>query len=127
MDSDTWLSGFIGAVGHFTVRATATSKVECKFELTQRQKDYNGSSNLDFPNILSKFLLCKVRDIKLDKPKSEYRIRISNLNGNLILLSYLNKYPLLSSKYLDYKDWNKVLDYLNKINISTKIIFKILL
>lgn len=47
----------------------------------------------------------------MDQPHPQYRIRTTSLKGNLSLESYLNNFPLFSSKYLDYKDWIKVLDY----------------
>ena len=47
----------------------------------------------------------------MDKPKPEYRVRTTSLKGNLLLVEYLENYPLFSSKYLNYKDWRKVLTY----------------
>jgi hypothetical protein len=44
INSDSWFSGFIDADGHFSVRATVSSiypKIECRFELSQRQVDHN--------------------------------------------------------------------------------------
>ena len=44
LNSNCWLSGFIDADGHFSVRTTLGSKypkIECKFELSQRQNDHN--------------------------------------------------------------------------------------
>jgi len=114
LESNAWLSGFIEADGHFSVRTTTTSKyprVECKFEISQRQIDHNGINNLDFLEIIAKFLLSSVKAIRVDKPKPEYRVRTTSLNGNLVLENYLNTFPLFGSKYLDYKDWIKVLDY----------------
>ncbi|KAH9158361.1 hypothetical protein EDB89DRAFT_2118592 [Lactarius sanguifluus] len=75
--------------GHFSVRATSDSKyprVECKFELSQRQNDHN--------EIIANFLLSSVKAIRVDKPKPEYRVRTTSLNGNLILENYLNTFPL---------------------------------
>lgn len=46
--------------------------------------------------------------IRINKPKLEYRLRTLNLKSNLILIDYLNQYPLYSSKYLDYQDWKLV-------------------
>jgi hypothetical protein len=49
--SDAWLSGFIEADGHFSVRTTESGKypkIECKFELSQRQIDHNNMNNLFF-------------------------------------------------------------------------------
>ena len=114
LDSDAWLSGFIEADGHFAVRTTTTAKysrVECKFELVQSQKDHNNRSNLDFLEIIANFLLSSVKTTRINRPKPEYRIRTTSLNGNLVLENYLNTFPLFGSKYLDYKDWIKVLDY----------------
>ena len=112
LESNAWLSGFIEADGHFSVRTTSSkySKVECKFELSQRQIDHNGKDNLDYLIIIANFLLTSVKAIRVDKPQSQYRVRTTNLNGNLILENYLNTFPLFGSKYLDYLDWIKVLD-----------------
>lgn len=40
MTSNAWLSGFIEADGHFSLRSTESGKyprIECKFELSQTQ------------------------------------------------------------------------------------------
>lgn len=133
LDSNAWLSGFIDADGHFSVRTTITSKysrVECKFELSQRQNDHNGWSNLNFLEIMANFLLSSVKAIRVNKPKPEYRVRTTSLNGNLILENYLNTFPLFGSKYLDYKDWIKVLNHFksgqfkHKSNIEEIILIK---
>jgi hypothetical protein len=49
--SDAWLSGFIEADAHFSVRTSESGKypkIECKFELSQRQIDHNNKNNLFF-------------------------------------------------------------------------------
>nr|YP_010714061.1 LAGLIDADG homing endonuclease [Fuscoporia gilva]WDD39624.1 LAGLIDADG homing endonuclease [Fuscoporia gilva] len=112
--SNAWLSGLIDADGHFSVRATTTSKypkVECKFELSQRKIDQKGNSNLEILEIIAMFLLTSVKSIRNNKPSSEYRVRTTSLKGNMVLVNYLNSFPLFSSKFLDYKDWLKVLNY----------------
>jgi Cytochrome C and Quinol oxidase polypeptide I/LAGLIDADG endonuclease len=133
LDSNAWLSGLIEAQGHFSIRTTITSKnpkVECKFELNKRQIDPKGNNNLDFLEIIAKFLLSSVKMTRVDKPNSEYRVRTTSLNGNLILENYLNTFPLFGSKYLDYTDWTKVLDkfklgqFKDKSNIKEIILIK---
>jgi hypothetical protein len=97
LDSNAWLSGFIEADGQFSVRTSTTSKyprVECKFELSQRQVDHNGRNNLDFLEIIANFLLSSVKAIRADKPQPQYRVRTTSLNGNLVLENYLNTFPL---------------------------------
>jgi len=114
VDSNSWLAGFIDANGHFSVRTSLLSKyskIECKFELSQRQIDHNKEDNFLFLNVIAEFLNTTVKSIRITKPKPEYRVRTVNLKGNLNLINYLNKYPLFSSKYLNYKDWIKVLKY----------------
>jgi hypothetical protein len=133
LDSNAWLSGFIEADGHFSVRTTTTSKypkVECKFELSQRQNDHNSRNNLNFLEIIAQFLLSSVKAVRVNKPKPEYRVRTTSLNGNLVLENYLETFPLFGSKHLDYKDWIKVLDYFksgqfkHKDNIGKIILIK---
>lgn len=114
INTNSWLFGFIDADGHFSVRTTLNSKypkVECKFEISQRQIDHNKQNNYYFLSIIADFLNTTVKEIRITRPKPEYRVRTVNLKGNLILIEYLNKYPLFSSKILNYKDWIKVLNY----------------
>ena len=56
-------------------------------------------------------LLSSVKAIRMNKPKPEYRVRTTSLKGNLVLETYLERFPLFGSKFLDYKDWVKVLDF----------------
>ena len=114
IDFNAWLSGFIEANGHFSVRASNASKysrVECKFELSKKQKNNRDRSNFYFLENLANFLLTSVKHTKVNLIKPEYRVRTTSLNGNLNLEKYLNLFPLFGNKYLDYKDWIKVLEY----------------
>jgi intein/homing endonuclease len=131
--SNPWLSGFIEADGHFSVRATTVSKyprVECKFELSQRQNNQNGLNTREFLETIAKLLLTLVKDTRIDTPNPQYRIRTTSLKGNLALENYLNNFPLFSSKYLDYKDWIKVLEnfksgnYKHQLEIENVIFIK---
>lgn len=100
LNSNAWLSGFIEADGHFSVRTTKNLKytrVECKFELTQTQNNHNNNNNLYFMEDIANFLFCSVKAIRIDRPKPEYRLRTINLKGNLVLETYLNNYPLFGS------------------------------
>lgn len=133
LESNAWLSGFIETEGHFSVKTTSNSKysrVKCKFELSHRQNDYNDRNNFNFLEIIANFLLSSVKTVRVEKPKSKYRVRTTNLNGNLVLENYLNTFPLFSRKYLDYKDWIKVLDWFksdqfkHKSNIEEIILIK---
>ena len=55
--SNAWLSGLIEADGPFSVITTSKNpKVECKFELSQRQNDHNGRSSLNFLENISHFV-----------------------------------------------------------------------
>ena len=59
LTSDAWLSGFVEADGHFSIRTTKndkSTKIECKFELSQRQIDHNGKSNLYFLENIAELL-----------------------------------------------------------------------
>lgn len=62
-------------------------------------------------NLIANFLSSTVKEIRIDKAKPKYRVRTTSLSSNLVLVSYLEKYHLFSSKYLNYKDWLKVFWY----------------
>ena len=117
--SNGWLSGFIEADGHFSVRISKGdsfqhyTKLECKFELCQRQNDHNGRNNHFFLEKIALILFTSVKSIRMDTKYPQYRIRTTSLKGNLNLVDYLNNYPLFGTKYLDYKDWLEVIHILN--------------
>jgi len=112
--SNGWLSGFIEADGHFSVRTSMGSrnpKLECKFELSQRQNDKNGRNYLYFLENIAICLLTVVKPFRIKSSNPQYKIRTTNLKGNILLEQYLYNYPLFGTKYLDYKDWFKVLNF----------------
>ena len=120
--SNSWLSGFIEAYASFQVRTTLSSprgsskypKLECKLEISQRREDHEGYDNSDFLSYIAEFFETEVKKIRSDKPKPEYRVRTTNLKGNIHAKNYLLKYPLFGTKHLDSLDWIKVVDLFDK-------------
>jgi hypothetical protein len=113
LSNDAWLSGMIESDGHFSVRTTMKGKypkIECKFELSQRQKDHLGYSNEPVLTNVAKFFKVSLKNIRQNTPNPQYRLRTMSLETNLILKNYLNEYPLFGSKFLDYNDWKEILN-----------------
>ena len=113
LDFTPWLSGFIEADGHFYLRTSVKSKyprIECKFELSQRKIDHKGYDSFDCLNHIAKYLNTEVKKTKINSQNPQYRIRTVNLEGNIVLENYLNKFPLFSSKFLNYLDWLKIVN-----------------
>jgi len=110
--SNSWLSGFIDADGHFHVRYTSAgkypSRIACSFELEQRQLDISGGNLYDILFILSVGLFTTVKETKKHTKNPKYRVRTVSIKGNISLISYLTTFPLFSSRHLDYLDWAKV-------------------
>jgi hypothetical protein len=122
--TNPWLSGFIEADGHFSVRTTVTekySKIECKFELSQSQIDHDGNSNLDWMTAVAEFISAVVKATRVDSSYPQYRVRTTSLNSNKLLENYLNSYPLFGTKYLDYKDWVKILSIFKGTKLNHKL------
>lgn len=121
LGSNPWFAGFIDGDGHFSVRASSSKTkrvnpvVECRLELVQRQICHNGLSNYEFMHDIAKFLNSKLGVVRSDSAHHQYRVRTINLASNMILSSYFTKYPLFSSKHLNYLDFLKVLE-LQKAN-----------
>ncbi len=130
LDKDAWLSGIIESDGHFSVRSTILGKypkIECKFELSQRQKDHLGYSNELFLENIAKFLNTSLKNIRENTSHPQYRLRTMSLESNLILVNYLNEYPLFGTKFLDYNNWKEILNLFNpKFKYSKNNIDKVL-
>lgn len=113
--SNAWLSGFIESDGHFSLRTTESGKypkIECKFELSQRQKDHNNKDNLFYLDEIALNFESVVKSIRNDSKNPQYRIRTTSLKANLAVVNYLTKYPLFGTKFLDFKNWVKVVKLL---------------
>lgn len=72
--------------------------------LAQRVNDISGESLEKFINSLAEFLNTKLTTRILKEKYSQFVVNTSSITSNKILINYLNTYPLLSSKHLDYKD-----------------------
>jgi LAGLIDADG endonuclease/Cytochrome C and Quinol oxidase polypeptide I len=114
LDADSWLAGFIDADGSFHIRYTTLStglkeRIAMTFTLEQRLSD--PISGISYENImlsLAQFLHIKVNKRVQKKTNNEYWRIVSTSKLSLnILINYLSTNTLLSSKYLDYKDWKK--------------------
>ena len=115
LDVNSWLTGFIEADGGFYIRFSL-KQIICKFSLEQRMiYPKTGESYYTILNNICIFLNVKlsVRN-RLNKKNSYYQIRVENQNSTKILIDYLNKYPLLSSKYLDFLEWEKSFRIISK-------------
>ena len=124
MTSNAWLSGFIESDGHFSLRSTESGKyprIECKFELSQRQKDHNNNDNLFFMERIATSIESLVKSIRNDSKNPQYRVRTTSLKANLTLVDYLRKYPLFGTKFLDFQDWVKVLKLFSKSPLDHKL------
>lgn len=122
LDSNPWLSGFIEADASFQVRTTLSgkySKLECKLEISQRRQDHKGYDNFDFLSYIAEFLETEVKKIRSDKPKPEYRVRTTNLKGNINAKNYLLQFPLFGTKHLDSLDWMEVVDMFDRKEHNT--------
>jgi hypothetical protein len=118
INSNGWLSGFIDADGHFSIRATEAGKyparVECKFELVERQSDISGGNMFGILSKIADFLCSVVKETTVSTKTPQFRVRTTSVNANDILMNYLTDYPLFSSQYLDYLVWSDVVKMFNK-------------
>jgi hypothetical protein len=69
-------------------------------------------------NTLSIFLISKLEIHNISQfdrsgKQKAWRARIVNKKGATVLINYFDRFPMFSSKYLNYKDWRKVYEILN--------------
>jgi hypothetical protein len=63
---------------------------------------------------IATFLGSSFKEVEVRSKFAHYRIRTVTLASNIKLENYLDAFPLFSKKYLDYKDWLKVLEIYKK-------------
>lgn len=128
MYNDSWLAGFIDADGSFSIQHTKIEnnakkrKISCRLRIEQRM--FNPISKNSYFDVLSeigKLLNCNINVRKQTSTGNEYyNITASNRKSLSIIIAYFNCFSLYSSKYLDYKDWEKAANIILKNNHYTK-------
>lgn len=116
--SNAWLAGFIDADGSFAIRQTLKSEItkkqtECQLILVQRTVYPKTNKSYEYIlSLIASFLCVKLILLKTRNPNAwdQYKVKASSAKSKAIVRSYLNKYPLLSTKLLDYKAWCSVDD-----------------
>jgi len=81
------------------------NRIAARFRLEQQQID--PKSLLSYSNLLS--LISKILFVKLNTSihnvnKKYFLISLSSQKSRFILVKYLDKYPLFTSKFLNYRD-----------------------
>jgi hypothetical protein len=117
---NAWFAGFIDADGGFKVRFTQkkvdplTKKLKTKerialsFIIEQRMFHMkSGYTMKPFIENIADFLTIPLSSRK-HNGKNYHCVELSSFQKILILIEYLQIYPLYSSKYLDYENWLQV-------------------
>nr|YP_010846167.1 LAGLIDADG homing endonuclease [Cyathus stercoreus]WEV87354.1 LAGLIDADG homing endonuclease [Cyathus stercoreus] len=136
--SNCWLSGFSDADANFSINIHKrtnknSTRVQLNYRLEVRQnypiKDSEGNKESFFP-LMSKIgmelgvsVYSRTRLLK-DKYFQSFTIITHNKLSNKKITDYFNKFTLLSSKYLDYKDWAYILELQNSNPLTTSYLDK---
>jgi LAGLIDADG endonuclease len=121
LDMNTpWFAGFADADACFGIdlRLKPRLKVSCQFQINQRMQDPRSSLSYGpIFNSIAHVLGVKCHTlIEKSSGRYYYVVKASSLKSKQILRSYFDTYPLLTSKFLDYRAWCDVDDLLIKKN-----------
>lgn len=116
LDKDSWLAGFVDADGSFSIQHSKLEnnakkrKIYCRLRIEQRMYDpISKNSYFDVLTEIAEFLGCNLKTRKQTSTGNEYfNLTASSRKSISIIITYFKSYSLYSSKYLDYKDWEKV-------------------
>lgn len=129
---NAWFAGFLEADGCFYVRITMKKlKVQVGFYLQQAMNNLqNKHSSFSIMQKISVFLCCNLKKLsrtKAEKKNESYRIVTTSEKSHVILIEYLRNYSIFSSKYLNYKTWEKAFTYIKQRKGTVKHIIPLLL
>lgn len=127
LNSNSWLAGFSDADSNFSIILYKDNKIKIYYRIEVRQKYHKEEINNYFEiiikicKIFNSNLLTRERTIKLknqikEKTYYSYIIIVSGKDNILLVNNYFKTYSLLSSKYINFKDWSKLLLCINKYN-----------
>lgn len=109
---NAWLSRFIEADGSFDIRVSQTNgnstkkRVAARLRLEQRKIDPNtGDSYLEIITSIAKALGVNLNNSIHNINMEYFLISASSTKSRDIIVNYFTKFPLFSSKKLNYLDW----------------------
>ena len=119
MLSNAWLAGFIDAEGGFKIRWTKEQKhpVSQKIVTKHRigvsfvleQKKAHPLTGESFAPVMQK--MCDIFQVPLHERQHHGKwywcVEVSGLKKLGVVIKYLESFPLLSSKRLDFEDWKQ--------------------
>ena len=114
-----WVTGIIDSEGNFSILVQKTSKgykISLAFKVTQ--KEHSKGILL----YLQKYFECGKIHID-NKKENGYKFSVNRLEDILTkIIPHIDKYPLLTSKYLDYLDFKQVaLLMQNKLHLNKEV------
>ena len=127
LDSNALLAGFFDADGHFSIKLTGEygsddnvtrGRVKCVFSINQSELNrVKRESNVPFMTELANFfqvnLNNKVENSPLFKEPAKTIVFFAQSDRkHYIITTYLTKFPLMSSKYLNYLSFFEGLHFL---------------
>lgn len=134
INSNGWLAGLIDTNGNFNViiaprKNTKKIRIQAQFRLELRQYYHRtilssgGTHYLDIMSILANYLGVNVYNRSRFLESSityQYLIVADSKKSQNLIRCYLETHRALTSKYLDYLDWCKIIELVNKPNHLTK-------
>nr|ATI20300.1 LAGLIDADG endonuclease [Juglanconis sp.] len=122
LSEDGWLAGFTDADGSFGIintkkesdifgKITKKRRVACRFRIQQRMIDpVTNESYEDLFNKIALFLGVNLLVVTRNTGKQSFSLEAKSRESLSVVKNYFNTYPLFSSKYLDFKAWDKVVN-----------------
>ena len=115
LDKDSWLAGFVDADGSFSIQHTKLEnnakkiKISCRLRIEQRMLEpITKNSYFDVLTEIALFLGCNLKTKKqISTGNLYFNVTASSRKSLLIIITYFKSFPLYSSKFLDYKDWEQ--------------------
>lgn len=118
LQDSSWFSGFVDGKGSFHIRIKKKEikeqgnffkKIWVTCRLRIEQKMFDPITNNSYESIFKEIATFLALPLKINK-NQYFLITATNKESLKIVKDYLNSYPMFSSKYLDYKDWEIVVN-----------------
>lgn len=137
LDSNAWLAGFIDSDGHFSIKLTGCynsddsiirGRVQCVFTINQSELNrVTGESNVLFMTKLAEIFQVNLnykteKSVHFKEDAKKVVFYAQSDRKHYIITSYLTKFPLMTSKHLNYLAFYKGLNNLGKRLTSEEIL-----